>query len=299
VSADPRLGHDLRRGAIAMTASVLFFTGNALLLKQLSGPRGIDPWLALVFRAAIGLALTWLIFAPRGTLSIRRGFQSWLLASRGVLGVLGTAAYYVTIEPLGAGKSTLIGNTWCVFAALMAAVVLHERLSLVKLLGILLAFAGLGLLTGLGSGSFQEVGRHELIALIGALFAAAVVVVIRQLTLTESSGTIFASQCVWGILVGLPVAALNFHGVGITDVLLLSTAALCATLGQLGMTEGFRYLPVAVGGAFQITVPLATTIGSIALFAEPFTPTQIAGAALVLWGCFQTVALGRRTRASA
>ena len=62
------------------------------------------------------------------------------------------------------------------FAALMAAVVLHERLSLVKLLGILLAFAGLGLLTGLGSGSFHEVGRHELIALIGALLAAGVLV---------------------------------------------------------------------------------------------------------------------------
>jgi drug/metabolite transporter (DMT)-like permease len=111
-----------------MLISLTCFTGNALLLKVLASHRHVDPWMSLSFRAGSACSVTIVLFAPAGSLKLRRSFQSWLLASRGVLGALGTAAYYTTIGPLGAGKATLIGNTWCVFAAIMAAFVLHERL---------------------------------------------------------------------------------------------------------------------------------------------------------------------------
>ena len=69
---------------------------------------------------------------------------------------------------------------------------------------------------------------------------------------------------------------------------------MCATFGQLAMTEGFRFLAVAAGGAFQNTVPVLTTLGGIFFFAEPFSTMQSLGAVLVLWGSFQTVFGGRR-----
>jgi drug/metabolite transporter (DMT)-like permease len=289
------LQHHPRRGTLAMLVSLTCFTGNALLLKVLSSSRHVDPWMSLTFRAGLGLLVTIVLFAPAGSLRLRRSFQSWLLASRGVLGALGTAAYYITIGPLGAGKATLIGNTWCVFASIMAAFVLHEKLGVVKVLGILLAIFGLGLLTGMTPGTLAQFGHHEMIALIGAVLAAAVVVVIRQLTRTETSATIFASQCVYGLLLGVPFALMHFTSLGWMDVALLSAAAICATFGQLAMTEGFRYLSVAAGGAFQNTVPVIITLCSISLFAEPFSTPQAIGAVLVLWGSFQTV-VGGRTR---
>ena len=287
------LQYHSRRGTIAMLVSLTCFTGNALLLKVLASVRHVDPWMSLTFRAGLGLLVTIVLFAPAGSLKLRRSFQSWLLASRGVLGALGTAAYYITIGPLGAGKATLIGNTWCVFASIMAAFVLHERLGVVKVLGILLALFGLGLLTGMTPGTLTQFGHDEMIALIGAVLAAAVVVVIRQLTRTETSATIFASQCVYGLLLGVPFALMHFTSLGWMDVALLSAAAICATFGQLAMTEGFRYLSVAAGGAFQNTVPVIITLCSISLFAEPFSTPQAIGAVLVLWGSFQTVVGGR------
>jgi drug/metabolite transporter (DMT)-like permease len=60
------------------------------------------------------------------------------------------------------------------------------------------------------------------------------------------------------------------------------------------MTEGFRFLSVAAGGAFQVLVPVFITLSSISLFAEPFTAPQVLGSALVLWGGFQTMVGGRR-----
>jgi|688.fasta_scaffold59187_6 drug/metabolite transporter (DMT)-like permease len=290
----PSLLHQPRLGAYWMSVSLVCFTGNALLLKVLASVRHGDPWMALVFRAFIGLIFTWVVFAPKGTLKLKRSFQSWLLASRGVLGAFGTAAYYLTIGPLGAGKATLIGNTWCVFAAIMAAFVLHEKLGLVKVLGISLAIAGLALLTGMTPGSLVLFGMHEAIALGGAVMAATVVVVIRQLTRTETSATIFASQCLYALIIGIPVAMMNFTSIGWLDAGLLAAAALFATFGQLAMTEGFRFLSVAAGGAFQNAVPLFTTLGGILLFAEPFSMMQSLGALLILWGSFQTVLGGRR-----
>ena len=55
------------------------------------------------------------------------------------------------------------------------------------------------------------------------------------------------------------------------------------------MTEGFRHLPVAVGGAFQVLLPLTISLGSVALFGETFTTGQIGGALLILAGCFLAV----------
>ncbi len=283
---------DPRRGAKAMLLSLTCFSGNALLLKDLASHRNVDPWMSLTFRAAVGLVLTIIFFAPAGTLRLRRSFQSWLLASRGVLGALGTAAYYTTIGPLGAGKATLIGNTWAIFAAIMAAFVLHERLGLLKLAGILLALTGLSLLTGLAPGTMAQFGKHEMIALIGAVMAAAVVVVIRQLTRTETSATIFSSQCIYALLLALPLAMGGFGALNTMDVVLLTAAALCASVGQLAMTEGFRFLSVAAGGAFQMTVPLVISLSSIALFAEPFSVAQAIGGVLVLWGSYHTVVGG-------
>lgn len=289
----PPLQHHPRHGALWMTVSMLCFTANALLLRLLATGHHADAWMALSFRAAIGLLVTALLFGAKG-LHLRRSFQNWLLASRGVLGALGTAAYYTTIGPLGAGKATLIGNTWTVFAAIIAAFALRERLGIVKGLGILLALGGLALLTGMTPGSLTTFGRHEAIALTGAVLAAMVVVVIRQLTRTETSATIFASQCIYALLLGVPWAVSRFHSISPTEVALLSSAALCATCGQLAMTEGFRFLSVAAGGAFQVAAPLLITVSSIGIFGEAFFVTQAVGAAMILCGSFQTVLGGRK-----
>ena len=283
----PRI--DLRRGTLWMLLSITCFTANSLLIKHLSTDRHIDPWLTMSFRFGIGLLMTAILFGPSGSLSIRRSFLNWLLASRGVMGALGTAAYYSSVGPLGAGKATLISNTWCVWAAIMAAFMLHERLGLMKVLGIVIAIIGLGLLTDISPESLALDGQWEAVALGGAILAALVVVVIRQLTKTETTATIFASQCMYGLLLALPFAAQHVIHLTAMDVTLLLVAAFCASIGQLAMTDGFRYLTVAAGGAFQTTLPLFISTGGVLFFGEHFSLMQALGGALILAGSFQTV----------
>ncbi len=280
---------DLRRGTLWMLLSVTCFTSNALLIKHCSSDRHIDPWLTLSIRFAVGLLITSILFARLGGMNLRRSFVSWLLASRGVMGAVATAAYYLSVGPLGAGKATLISNTWCVWGAIMAALVLHERLRWMKVMGIIIAIIGLGLLIDVSLGSLALVGKWEAVSLGGAILAAMVVVVIRQLTKTETSATIFASQCIFGLLLALPFAIRGVVQLSSMDYTLLIVAALCAATGQLAMTEGFRFLTVAAGGAFQITLPLFISMGSIVFFDEHFSLMQAMGGCLIMAGSFQTV----------
>ena len=287
-----------RRGSLWMVVSLGCFTTNALLLKHLGSTHGVSAWLALLFRAVVGFGIVCVFFPPRasndpraarGMLNLRRAATGRGLVSRGVLGAFGTAAYYITLPVLGAGKATLIGNTWVIWSGLMAVFILKEHLVARQIAGIVIAISGLVLLTGVDHHQVSGQGAYEFIAIAGAFIAAATVVVIRQLTRTESSATIFASQCIYTALLALPFVIMSGLDVSAAQSLLLALAAVAAGIGQLAMTEGFRHLPVTTGGAFQVALPLCITICSIALFDETFSLPQAAGAALIILGGYQAI----------
>ena len=121
-----------------------------------------------------------------------------------------TVAYYFTIPALGPGKATLISNTYVVIAALMAAWFLRESLSGGKLAGNALAIVGLALLLAPSSkvvsfGWYEGAGRR------GALAAAGTVIVIRELTRTESTAMIYTSQCIYVLAGSLPFALVELR----------------------------------------------------------------------------------------
>lgn len=275
-----------------MVLSIIFFSVNSLTLKQLDQSH-VSPWIALLFRAAVGMVFVAIMFGFSGQVSFRRALSDRMLAYRGLLGVLGTIAYYLTIPILGPGKATLISSTYVVISALMAVWFLKETFSAGKAAGNALAFVGLTLLLAMPT-QLVLFGWAEVLAVFGAFMAAGTVIVIRKLTLTESTAMIYTSQCVYVLLGSLPMAAfeLQRHPIDGAQTGILVFAAVSATIGQLAMTEGFRHLTIAVGGAFQICLPVIISIGGVMLFGEKFTVEQIIGAVLILGGCYW-VMIGR------
>lgn len=277
-----------------MVASPILFAINSLLIKYLSSIQSVSPWTSLLFRAGIGLAFVSVFFRGTERVSFYRIATNRLLVLRGFFGVLGSIAYYFTIPTLGPGKATLISNTYVVIASVIAIKLLREKMPLQKLVGNLIAVVGLVLLLGVSPAELSKVGWNELLAIFGATMAACTVIVIRQLTQSESSATIFSSQCIYILLFSLPFSIASFNSrLSVIEVGLLSIAALCATVGQLAMTEGFRYLTIAVGGAFQNLGPVLIALGGILWFDEIFSPSQGAGAILILTGCYWTVVAKR------
>jgi drug/metabolite transporter (DMT)-like permease len=130
---------------------------------------------------------------------------------------------------------------------------------------------------------------------IGAVLAAIVVVYIRKLTRTEHSSTIYAAQCFFGLVIGCGPALLQQTAKQIETVnmsaLLLS--GVMASVGQLMMTFGYKYLPVTEGSLMALCAPVTIMAGGILFFGEPCSGAQMAGAGLILSASVLMTALKR------
>lgn len=291
--SSPREAHpDIRIGIFIMVLSVICFTANTLFLKYLGSIRSVDPFVALLFRSVVGAMIVIAFFRGKRPLEILPIFRDRGLIYRGLAGIIGTTAYYVTIPTLGSGKATLLCNTYVLFAAIIASIFLGEKLSRRRFAWMALAFVGITILMGNKNGPADASNNGllkyaELIGLIGAVAAAIAVVLIRNLTIRYSNGTIFMAQCLWVLLATAPLAIKNLKSLDPTDVIFLSLSAALAAFGQLAMNEGFRRLTVAGGASIQMAWPVLTAAGGFLLFGEMFSPLQITGAVMIIIGIWR------------
>jgi drug/metabolite transporter (DMT)-like permease len=278
----------LRPGLLLMLASTAGFTANVLLIRALSMSAAAGIWMIVLARFVVGLGITSGFF--RRELELGRVFTDPMLVRRGVVGALGTCGFYLTVEQLGAGRAVFIGNSYVIMAGLMAIPMLGERFRPTLAAGGIGALVGLALLTD-AFGSRRPFGAYELVALAAAVASAYVVITIRQLHARAHTSTIFAAQCVWGILFCLGPALLHAAPLTSLGALGLLASGLAASSGQLLMTRALRELPVAQGTLVQMLVPVGVAAGGLAFFGESLSTGEMAGGALVLAGCLVTTLL--------
>jgi drug/metabolite transporter (DMT)-like permease len=264
-----------------MLISTVSFTTNVLLIRALGEVQSVNVWLVSCVRFLAGMAV--ILGFYRREFQFRRLFTEPKLIGRGVIGGGSVYLFYLTVVHLGAGRATFINNTYVIFGALLAVWVLGERFGPLLAAGSVAALAGLALLTN-AFGADSHANLYDLAAVISALSAAYVVVTIRQLHATDHSSTIFAAQCVYGLLICAGPALLHPQPVSPLAWGMMTLAGLFAAIGQLTMTRAFRDLSVAEGSLLQMLVPLGIAAGGVLFFAESFTLHEIAGAALILGG---------------
>lgn len=268
-----------------MLISALCFTANALFIRALGTAQDVDVWLLSCVRFVIGLGLI-LVAYPIGSggFQPKHLYQKRNLIIRGVLGGLSIYGFYFTIVNLGAGRATFINNTYVIMGGLLAVVLLGERFRAPLLGGSLLALTGLALITN-AFGTGVGISFYDLIAVLVALTAGYVIVTIRKLHAEgEHTSTIFAAQCVFGLLICLIPALANWAPHKPMAWILMITAGLCSGFGQLTMTHSFRHLAVGEGALIQMLVPLGVATGGILFYQEHFAVHEIVGAALILIG---------------
>ncbi len=264
-----------------MVLSTVCFTANVLLVRTLSELGLSNVWLVSVARFVVGLAFIAVVY--RREWKPAHLVTNGKLIERGLAGGFGVYVTYLAVIKAGAGRATFINNTYVVWGALLAAWVLREQLRRSVIVSSVVALAGLGLLTNIFSAESHPT-FYDGVAVCSALLSAYVVVTIRQLHATEHSSTIFAAQCLYGLLVCLGPALYHPPVLPPLTLALLLVAGLSAAVGQLAMTRAFRDLAVAEGSLLQMLVPLGVAAGSVVFFREHFSAHEIAGAALILAG---------------
>ena len=264
-----------------MIASTACFTINVLLVRALGDVESPNVWLVSCVRFLAGMGVIYAVY--RNQFQFGHLFTNPKLAARGLVGGAGVYAFYLTVVHLGAGRATFINNTYVIFGALMAVWILGERLRVPLAIGSFAALAGLALLTNAFADGSHANG-YDLLAVIAAVASAYVVVTIRQLHATEHTSTIFAAQCVYGLILCTIPALLQLKMVSLVALGMMVLAGIFAAAGQIMMTRAFRDLPVAEGSLLQMLVPLGIAVGGVVFFAERFTSHEVIGATLILGG---------------
>jgi drug/metabolite transporter (DMT)-like permease len=271
------------KGIILIMASNIAFCLMASLVRYASN---IGSYKAALFRFVIGMGLL-------GTAAllgkIRLSFvHSHFLFFRGLLGGAAVVIFFLSISKLGIAKGTVINYSYPIFASILGAVFLRERVGLVKWAAVLVAFVGIYLLTtddADGLSYLASFGKYEIIAIGGAIISGSAVVLIKRLHDTDSTYAIFFAQCVIGLWIVIVPANVTSLSVGYIGAILMLCIGVAATVGQILMTEGYRYVSVTTGSLLGMLVPVLNLLVGATIFREAISFRAIAGSIIVLAAC--------------
>jgi drug/metabolite transporter (DMT)-like permease len=268
-----------------MLLGALGFSIMTLSVKLLD--RRIPTFEIVLVRGVFTVAVTWwflrrLGVSPWGN---RRG----ALALRGLFGVTALACFYAATMRLPLAEVTVLHYTNPLFTALLASLLLHERVHGRLLVGLL---AGLGGVAALAAPAWSGAGGalrpEDLpwmgVALLSALLAALAYITVRDLRRTEHPLVVVF----WFALVMIPVsaapAAARWVAPTPSEWVILAVVSASAQFGQVFLTHGLSALPAGRAMAIGYVQVAFAVVWGILFFGDVPGPATVLGIGLVVTG---------------
>jgi len=210
--------------------------------------------------------------------------------------------WHYSIEKVGAGLATVLGNTQVVLVGLLAWALFRERLSRNALLAIPIAMAGIFLISGA-----LEDGAYGTDPKLGAVFGLLTGIAYSGFLLAlrrgsgergRVAGPLFdatLATVVFVIPAGLILGDLDFAPSLEATGWLLALALSSQVVGWLLITVSLGRLPTALTSVLLTLQPLLAVLFAALLVNERPSPLQLLGAAAILCGLL-IASLGRREK---
>jgi drug/metabolite transporter (DMT)-like permease len=268
----------LRRGALLMVASALFFAGMGVGVKVAS--RTLPNSMVVFFRNAVSLVAL-LPLLPR--LGGRGGLATTHLGEHLVRSLAGLAAMYCffyAIAHLRLADAVLLNYSLPLFMPLIAQAWLGEAIPRALWRGLAVGFLGVVLILKPGLGLFNPAA---LVGLAAAVLAALAQVGVRRLTDTEPvTRIVFYFAAISTAVSAVPLAgSWRTPEPRLWGTLL--AMGLSATVAQLFLTRAYAHAPAAQVGPFiYACVPFAALLDGV-LFGVWPDVLSVAGGILVIF----------------
>jgi len=275
------------RGITLKVLSVVVFVVMFGFIKATS--QEIPAGEAVFFRSvfAIPVLLTWLI--------VRGDFPHKLKAKdpmghvwRGLMGTCAMASGFLAIGLLPLPEVVAIGYAAPLLVTMLAAMFLGEKIRLVRFSALLLGMCGvllilsprLTVLDAEVTSRLQTIGA--LAALMGAVFSALAQVFARKLVATETTGSIVFYFSIMSSVLALLTMPLGWKFPTSHELTLLIMAGLLGGIGQILLTESYRFAEVAVISPFEYcSIVLALLVGYF-IFDELPSGIMMVGVAMII-----------------
>ncbi|MBK8059968.1 MAG: DMT family transporter [Gemmatimonadetes bacterium] len=273
----------LSPGIRAMAIGAWWFAVMGLFVK-LAGRRLPSSQVVLV-RAALTLAMSWWAVRQAGLPSIW-GTHRRLLLVRGTLGAIGINCFYWSLVHLPLGEATLIQYTNPIFATILAALWVGERVRPGELACLAMAMVGVILITrpGFLFGSAASVydARDIAIALLGAVCSGAAYAAVRKMGSREHPAVVVFYLPLVTFPIAIPFASSNWLVPTPAEWAILLGVGVATQLAQVYMTRGLQAetaVRATTTGYLQIV--FAGLWGALLLHERPSAWTLVGAAVIV------------------
>jgi drug/metabolite transporter (DMT)-like permease len=271
-------GIALRIGAVTAFGAMM----AALKFGSLHGVGAVE----LIFYRnlfALPTILAWVMLS--GGFATVRTSRPAAHATRAAIGLSAMFLSFIALTLLPLAEATAIGFSTPLFATILSALVLRERVLWHRWAAVAVGFVGVLIVVQPGAGALPPLGAA--IALAGACGAAVVVITLRQIGATESATATtfwFTSACILVTAVPMPFVFAN-HGPNVWLALVLG--GIFGGFGQIMMTAGLRYAPVSVLAPFDyLQIVWATGWGYLLFATFPSTGALLGAALIAASGCY-------------
>jgi drug/metabolite transporter (DMT)-like permease len=233
-------------GILYMVGATVAFAISQALSKWLVA--GYPFTEVLLFRALGSLAIGALLILPQTGLAVFRTRRLGAHVGRNAVQAVAQSMLMLALSLMPLAGAIAINFSAPLFAALAAALWLHEPVSRARGLALATGFLGVLLVASPGSGSFN-VGA--IFAILNAVMFGSVTAAVRGLSATESTETLTIYHMV--LLVVFFAAAAPFFGLiepSRADAAILLANGLFTGIGQYWWTRSLSLAPAAAVGPF-------------------------------------------------
>ncbi len=219
-------------------AAILALATMAMFVK-LASESGIHIAEILFWRQFITIPLLggWLLLTRQTALF--RTQRPGMHAKRALYGMTGMVLLFAALTLLPLAESTVFNFTSAIWAVILSALILHEKVGRYRWIAVILGFVGVLIIAQPGGGNINLAGAAA--ALGGAFMVALISIQIRDMNRTEHQLTIvfyFAAFSVPVLILFLPFV-MTPHS--LHQVLIIAGLGIAGLAGQVLLTMSLRF----------------------------------------------------------
>ncbi len=280
----------LVKGPIQMLFSAFCFAVMAYFAKLASAT--IPGSEVVFFRFLLGVIVA-IILAAFGRVDLKATRRDLLIA-RGVFGGSAIILYFMAIAGGSLTNSTVLNNTYPIFATLIAVLALKEKVPSSTWFSLIIAWVGVGFLI---HPDFQQLFWPDLLGLASGVISGFAIVIVRELRKNgEPAWTVFFYLSLFGLVASFFFAIPEWVWPNPLAWWYLFATAVLGLVAQVTMTSAYKYCSASSGSILSMTTMVFAAFFGMVGLGETLTGPEALGALLIGVGGGLVAWLGNQDR---
>lgn len=275
-------------GILMMLLGILLFSLNDVMGKWLVATYTVGQ--VLLLRSAAALLFIAPVVVKQGLRRTLRPERPALQLLRVALGSCEVALFYWAVSYLPLADTMTLWLAAPVWAVVLAALLLRERVDAGRWLAAAAGFIGVAIALNPSGQSFS---LPAIIALVGSFSFAAMMITGRQLRGTPDVTLVFW-QTLGALVMGALLLPFGWTMPSLADTALLALLGVVAMIAHLCVTRSLKLAEASVVVPYQYTLIVWALVFGWLVFGDWPTPAMLLGAALIIAAGCALLVLERR-----